>query len=75
MALSGTAKADYQREYMRRKRYARASQPVCSFCGEHGTAERLLVGDADAVICEQCVALAVVRIAEARRSGASFPEG
>jgi ClpX C4-type zinc finger protein len=69
MALSGTAKAEYQREYMRRKRngsQARPSEPTCSFCGEAGSGDRLLVGDQDCIICEDCITLAVARIAEAR---------
>jgi len=40
--------------------------PTCSFCGEPGSTDRLLVGDEDAIICEDCIALAVARIAEAR---------
>jgi hypothetical protein len=62
MALSGQAKADYLREYMRRKR----SVLTCSFYGEAGSDDRLLVGDEDAIICEDCITLAVARIAEAR---------
>jgi hypothetical protein len=65
MALSGQAKAEYQREYMRRRR-AEAPRPSCSFCGEAGSSERLLVGDQDCVICEECIALATARIAEVR---------
>jgi hypothetical protein len=65
MALSGQAKAEYQREYMRRRR-GEAPQPSCSFCGEPGSSERLLVGDQDCVICEECIALATARIAEVR---------
>jgi hypothetical protein len=67
MALSGQAKAEYQRTYMRRRRGAEASQRGCNFCCEPGSNDRLLVGDQDCVICEQCVALATARIAEARR--------
>ena len=68
MALIGQAKAEYQREYMRRRRSTGAARaPVCSFCGEAGSSERLLVGDAeDCTICEACITLAVARIAEAR---------
>jgi hypothetical protein len=66
MALAGRAKVIYQREYMRRKRNAVAVQPCCSFCGETGSTDRLLVGDEECVICEECIALAGVRIAEAR---------
>jgi ClpX C4-type zinc finger len=69
MALSGTAKAEYQRDYMRRKRngsLAKPSVPTCSFCGEAGSQDRLLVGDQDCIICEACITLAVARIAEAR---------
>jgi hypothetical protein len=40
---------------------------TCSFCGESGSADRLLVGDRTAAICEECITLAVARIAEARR--------
>jgi ribosomal protein L37AE/L43A len=65
--LTGQAKAEYQREYMRRKRNGSAAKPSCSFCDEPGSAERLLVGDSDCVICEQCIALATARVAEARR--------
>jgi hypothetical protein len=66
MALSGQAKAEYQREYMSRRRRAEASQPRCNFCGELGGNDRLLVGDQDCVICEQCITLAVARIADVR---------
>jgi hypothetical protein len=66
MALSGQAKAEYQRDYMRRRRRTEAWQPGCSFCGEPGSNERLLVGDQDCVICEECIALATARIAEVR---------
>jgi hypothetical protein len=66
MALTGQAKAEYQRTYMRRRRSAEVAQPSCSFCGEPGSSERLLVGDQDCTICEECIALATVRIAEAR---------
>ena len=66
MALSGTAKAEYQREYMRRKRNGSQAKPTCSFCGEAGSQDRLLVGDQDCIICEDCITLAVARIAEAR---------
>ncbi len=69
MALSGAAKAEYQREYMRRKRngsQAKPSLPTCSFCDEAGSQDRLLVGDGCAIICEACITLAVARIAEAR---------
>jgi hypothetical protein len=75
MASSGQAKAEYQREYMSRRRRAEASPPSC----RPGTSERLLVGDRDnCVICEGCIALATARIAEARRrwlvaGGASVP--
>ena len=67
MALAGRAKADYQREYMRRRRNGPAKPATCSFCDEPGSTDRLLVGDADTIICEACVTLAVARIAEARR--------
>ncbi len=66
MALTGNAKAEYQREYMRRTRSTRPRSATCSFCGEAGGRDRLLVGDADAIICEACIALAVARIAKAR---------
>jgi ClpX C4-type zinc finger len=66
MALTGQAKVDYQREFMRRKRNGSAAKPRCSFCREPGNADRLLVGDQDCVICEQCITLAVARVAEAR---------
>jgi membrane glycosyltransferase len=68
MALSGTAKAEYQRDYMRRKRNGSQAKPgvSCSFCGEAGSQDRLLVGDQDCIICEDCITLAVARIAEAR---------
>ena len=61
MALTGQAKADYQREYMRRRRNgaAKPSAVVCSFCDEPGSPDRLLVGDQDTIICEACVSLAV----------------
>jgi ClpX C4-type zinc finger len=68
MALSGAAKAEYQRDYMRRKRNAGQAKPsaaTCSFCGEPGSPDRLLVADQDAIICEDCITLAS-RIAEAR---------
>jgi ClpX C4-type zinc finger len=69
MALVGRAKAEYQREYMRHKRsgsQSKPSAPTCSFCGEAGSQDRLLVGDQDCIICEHCITLAVARIAEAR---------
>lgn len=67
MVLSGQAKGEYQRDYMRRKRdAAKPSVPTCSFCGEAGSSDRLLMGDADAIICEACITLAVARIAHAR---------
>jgi hypothetical protein len=70
MALNGQAKVDYQRMYMqlRRNGSSKAAKPVtCSFCGEAGSADRLLVGDRTAAICEECITLAVARISEARR--------
>jgi hypothetical protein len=69
MALAGKAKTEYMREYMRRKRNGSQGKPnvlTCSFCGEAGSQDRLLVGDQDCIICEDCVTLAVARIAEAR---------
>jgi hypothetical protein len=67
MALTGHAKGDYQRDYMRRRRDAAKVRAVtCSFCGEAGSSDRLLVGDEDCTICEDCITLAVARIAEAR---------
>jgi hypothetical protein len=66
MALVGRAKAEYQREYMRRKRNGSLAKPTCSFCDEPGSSDRLLVGDQDCTICETCITLAVARIAEAR---------
>ena len=64
MPLTGKAKSEYMRAYHRDHRASVV--PTCSFCGETGSAERLLVGDADAIICEECITLAVARIAEAR---------
>jgi hypothetical protein len=72
MPLTGAAKAAYQRSYMRRRR-AKPSVVTCSFCGEAGSVDRLLVGDQDCIICEECITLAVARIAEAR--GRHTPEG
>jgi hypothetical protein len=71
MALSGQAKAEYQREYMRRKRNAATAKPSvteCSFCNEAGGVDRLLVSDHDGAvfICEACIAMAVDSIAGAR---------
>jgi dissimilatory sulfite reductase (desulfoviridin) alpha/beta subunit len=67
MALVGRAKGEYQREYMRRKRNAaKPCVATCSFCGEAGHSGRLLVDDEYCVICEECITLAVARIAEAR---------
>jgi hypothetical protein len=70
MALTGRAKNEYQRDYMRRKRNGGVAKPsvvTCSFCGEPGSSDRLLVGDQeDCIICEECITLAVARIAEAR---------
>jgi hypothetical protein len=70
MALSGPAKSEYQREYMRRKRNGSQAKPsvvTCSFCDEPGSSDRLLVGDDEnCTICEECITLAVARIAEAR---------
>ena len=51
---------------MRRRRNAGTAKASCSFCGEPGSRDRLLVGDQDAIICEDCITLAVARIAEAR---------
>ena len=69
MALSGQAKSEYQREYMRRKRNGAQAKPsvvTCSFCDEPGSADRLLVGDDSTIICKACVSLAVASIPEAR---------
>ena len=67
MALTGYAKAEYQRDYMRRKRNgSQANVLTCGFCGEAGSDDGLLVGDEDCIICEECITLAVARIAEAR---------
>jgi hypothetical protein len=67
MPLTGAAEAAYQRSYMRRRRNAgTACVATCSFCGEAGGSDRLLVGDVDAIICEECITLAVARIAEVR---------
>jgi hypothetical protein len=63
MALAGKAKAEYM---LRRRNAAKPSVATCSFCAEPGCADRLLVGDNDCIICEECVGLAVARIAEAR---------
>jgi hypothetical protein len=56
------------REYMRRKRSASQTKPsctvlTCSFCGEAGSDDRLLVGDEDCIIRADCITLAVARIA------------
>jgi hypothetical protein len=65
MPLTGAAKAAYQREY--RLRAAKPRVATCSFCGEAGNHDRLLVGDqGGCVFCEACITLAVARIAEAR---------
>jgi ClpX C4-type zinc finger len=53
------------RDYMRRRRNGQRVA-TCSFCDEPGSSDRLLVGDQDATICEECITLAVARIAEAR---------
>ena len=72
MALSGAAKIQYQREYMRRKRNAGTAKPggvpSCDFCGEDGSSDRILISDYHhaVMICEHCVAAAVDRIAEVR---------
>ena len=69
MALAGKAKAEYMRDHMRRKRNGSQAKPsvvTCNFCGEAGSDDRLLVGDEDCIICEECITLAVARIAEAR---------
>jgi ClpX C4-type zinc finger len=67
MPLTGQAKSDYMRDYHRRRSTAQPSVvSTCSFCGEPGSPDRLLVGDQDAIICEECITLAVARIAEAR---------
>jgi hypothetical protein len=69
MALTGEAKGEYQRDYMRRRCNATAAKPrvtVGSFCDEPGSPDRLLVGDADCAICEECIGPAVTRIAAAR---------
>jgi hypothetical protein len=70
MALAGQAKTDYQRMYMQLKRQGalNSTKPAtCSFCGEAGHNDRLLVGDRTCSICEECVTTAAARIAEARR--------
>jgi hypothetical protein len=75
MPLSGQAKTEYQREYMRRRRSnglaKRAKPATCSFCNDPGCADRRLVSDLDGIvfICEGCLAmaLAMAEIAEARR--------
>ena len=69
MALTGAAKAAYQREYhARRKSETRVM--TCNFCDEPGSADRLLVGDPNCcAICEACITLAVARINEARGVG------
>jgi hypothetical protein len=72
MALTGQAKAEYMRDYHRRKRSGSQARPrvvTCSFCDEPGSPDRLLVGDEDCTICEACITLAVARIAEARGRG------
>jgi hypothetical protein len=69
MALAGQAKAEYMREYHRRRKAgaAKVHAATRSFCDEPGGPDRLLVGDVqDATICEACIGLAVARIAEAR---------
>jgi hypothetical protein len=68
MPLTGQAKSDYMREYHRRRNAGQAKPSVasCDFCGKAGSPDRLLVGDQDAIICEDCITLAVARIAEAR---------
>jgi ClpX C4-type zinc finger len=67
MPLTGQAKSNYMREYHRRRNAGAAKpSPACSFCGEAGSSDRLLVGDQDCIICEDCITLALARIAEAR---------
>jgi hypothetical protein len=43
--------------------YGRVRDPETA---EPGTSDRLLVGDRDCIICEDCIALAIAGIAEAR---------
>jgi hypothetical protein len=66
MPLTGQAKAEYMRDYHRRRNAAKPSIVTCNFWAEAGSDDRLLVGDQDAIICEDCITLAVARIAEAR---------
>ena len=66
MPLTGAAKAEYMKQYHKR-RAAPTVVPICSFCYEPGDPDRLLVGGADAIICESCIRVACMRIAEARR--------
>ena len=71
MALSGAAKIQYQRDYMRRRRNGTArpgAVACCDFCGEDQSSDRILISDYDGavMICETCINLAVARIAEAR---------
>ena len=66
MPLTGAAKAQYMREYHRRRNAGTSGVPRCGFCDEPGSHDRLLVGDQDAIICEECITLAVARVAEAR---------
>jgi len=66
MPLSGQAKAEYMRDYRRRRRNGSAKPATCSFCNEVGSSDRLLVGDRSCAICEECIAKAAARIAEVR---------
>jgi hypothetical protein len=69
MPLTGAAKAQYMRDYHRRRSTAKASVvPSCDFCGEDGGADRILISDYHhaVMICEQCIALAAATIARAR---------
>jgi hypothetical protein len=69
MALAGQAKAEYMRDYMRRKRNGAAKPAECSFCYEPRSNDRLLVSDHEGTIfiCDVCVSLASAKIAEVRR--------
>jgi ribosome-binding protein aMBF1 (putative translation factor) len=68
MAMSGAAKLQYQREYMRRKRNAGKVVASCDFCGEDASGDRLMISDYDGevMICEECIGTAVGKIAAAR---------
>jgi hypothetical protein len=71
MPLTGEAKRNYQRGYMRRLRAGKPAAkpkpaPMSNGCAWCGRSDRTLVGEAGVMICAPCITQANVVIAEAR---------